>query len=130
MTVQLDLPAPRTRTEFPTLDLAELDQVPLRPAVYLSTYEHREFPAMLAVALPTVVHAAPRRVGELHDEHEFIDTRDGAAVRLVLTLDTHSRQVLARIAETGPAGLWDRIVSAAEQWDQDGRPSPSTWSPR
>lgn len=127
MTVRLELPAPRT--EFPTLDLAELDQVPLRAAVYLSTFENAEFPAVLAVALPTVVHAA-RRVGELHDEHEFIDARDGAAVRLVLTLDAPSRQVLARIAETGPVGLWDRIVSAAEQWDQDGRPPASGWSPR
>lgn len=62
MTVQLAPPAPCT--EFPTLDLAELDQAPLRPAVYLSTVEHNEFPAALAVALPTVVHAA-RRVAEL-----------------------------------------------------------------
>ncbi len=128
MTIQLDLPAPRT--EFPTLDLAELDQVPLRPAVYLSTFEHREFPAALAVALPTVMHAAPRRVGALHDEHEFIDARDGAAVRLVLTYDDRAREVVAHIAEAGPVGLWDRIVAAATQWTQDGRPPASGWSPR
>lgn len=127
MTIQLELPAPRT--EFPTLDLAELDQVPLRPAVYLSTFERREFPAVLAVALPTVVHAA-RRVAELHDEHEFIDARDGAAVRLVLTYDHHACQVVARIAEAGPVGLWDRIVAAATQWTQDGRPPASGWSRR
>lgn len=127
MTSQLDLPA--LRTEFPTLDLAELDQAPLRPAVYLSTLEHREFPAALAVALPTVVHAA-RRVGELHDEHEFIDVRDAAAVRLVLTYDVHARQVLARITESDPVGLWDRIIAAATQWTQDGRPSAARWSPR
>ncbi|NKQ59039.1 hypothetical protein HFP15_39975 [Amycolatopsis sp. K13G38] len=128
MTIQLELPAPGT--EFPTLDLAELDEVPLRPAVYLSTFEHREFPAALAVALPTVVHAQPRQIGELHDEHEFIDARNGAAVRLVLTYDCHARQVVARIAEAGPVGLWDRIVTAATQWTQDGRPPASGWSPR
>lgn len=127
MTIQFDLPTPRT--EFPTLDLAELDQAPLRPAVYLSTFEHREFPAALAVALPTVMHAA-RRIAELHDEHEFIDVRDGAAVRLVLTYDTRAHQVVARIAETGPVRLWDRIVAAATQWTQDGRPPASGWSPR
>lgn len=127
MTIQLDLPAPRT--EFPTLDLAELDQTPLRSAVYLSTFEHREFPATLAVALPTVVHAS-RRVAELHDEHEFIDARDGAAVRLVLIYDSHARQVVAHIAEAGPVGLWDRIVAAATQWTQNGRPPASGWSPR
>lgn len=97
--------------------------------MYLSTFEHREFPAALAVALPTVVHAA-RRVAELHDEHEFIDARDGAAVRLVLTYDDRAHQVVARIAEDGPVGLWDRIVAAATQWTQDGRPPASGWSPR
>ena len=126
MTVQLAPPAPCT--EFPTLDLAELDQAPLRPAVYLSTVEHNEFPAALAVALPTVVHAT-NHVAELHDEHEFIDAANGSAVRLVLTFDFRARQVRARVAEAGPLGLWDRIVSAATQWNQDSRPPADRWRP-
>lgn len=126
MTV-LDLPCPSI--QFPTLDLAELDHAPLRPALYVSTLEARDWPAALAVALPSVAYAA-RTVGRLHDEHEFIDTETGAAVRLVLTYDVHDRQVVARIAEAGPGGLWDRIVLAATQWNQDGRPPAASWSPR
>lgn len=99
MTALPMIPAPCT--EFPTLDLAQLDQAPLKPAVYLSTFEREEFTRVL-----------------------------GAAVRLVLTLDPRTREVVAHIAETGPAGLWDRIVNAASQWDQAGRPQPPRWSTR
>ncbi|RBM18127.1 hypothetical protein DI005_20250 [Prauserella sp. PE36] len=117
MTAQLDHP----RTEFPTLDLAELDQAPLRPAIYLRTVEHHGFPRALACMLPSVVHAV-RHVAGGHDEHEFIDTRDGAAVRLVLRMDVHTHEVRAQVAESGPFGLWDRIVVAASTWDREGRP--------
>lgn len=110
------------RAEFPERVLAELEQAPLLPAIYLSTIEHRAFPKALAAALPTVVHA-PRQTGAWRDEHLFHEPATGAAVRLVLTLDPQSFQVVARIAELGPGGLWDRIVAAATQWDQDGRPA-------
>lgn len=103
-------------TEFPTLDLAELEHGPFKPAVYLSTFERHEFPQLLGTALPYVAHAS-RRISDSRSEHEFIDVRNGAAVRLVLTLDPHTHDVVARIAETGPAGLWDRIVNAVAQWD-------------
>lgn len=123
------LATPACCTEFPTLDLAELDQAALKPAVYLSTFEREEFTRVLGAALPYVAHAA-RRVTDTRSEHEFIDVRDGAAVRLVLTLDPRTHEVRAHIAETGPAGLWDRIVNTAAQWDQDGRPQPPCWSSR
>ena len=126
MTIQLDRPAPGA--EFPTLDLAELDDAPSKPAVYLRAFEHHQFPAALAVALPTVVHAT-NHVAELHDEHEFIDAANGSAVRLVLTFDFRARQVRARVAEAGPLGLWDRIVAAATQWNQDSRPPADRWRP-
>ncbi|MGH3438940.1 MAG: hypothetical protein ACRDRN_21045 [Sciscionella sp.] len=70
-------------TEFPTLDLAELDTAPMRPAVHVPTIEHGDLPGVLAMAAPTVVHAH-RHIGDLRDEHQFIDTADGSAVRLVL----------------------------------------------
>lgn len=126
MTV-LDLPCPAT--QFPSLDLAELDHAPLRPALYVSTLEARDWPAALAVALPSVAYTV-RTVGRMHDEHEFIDTETGAAVRLVLTYDAETRQVVARVAEAGPGGLWDRIVLEALWWDREGRPSAARQSPR
>ncbi|GAA1227251.1 hypothetical protein GCM10009676_06750 [Prauserella halophila] len=122
----LDLSVPNT--EFPTLDL-DLDQAPLAPALYLSTFEARDWPAALAVALPDVVYAA-RTTGRSCAQHEFIDTATFAAVRLVLTYDVHDRQVVAAVAEAGTGGLWDRIVAAATDWNQAGRPPAEVWSPR
>lgn len=107
-------------TEFPTLDLEETELKPLRPAIYVSTIERTELTAILATWLPGVVHARRHR-GDLCDVHEFIDTDTGAAVRYVLTLGERGT-VTAAVAESGPAGLFDRIVVACSEWEQSGRP--------
>lgn len=112
--------------EFPTLDLDELEATPLRPAVYVSTVERGELPAILAAGLPGVVHARPER-GVTRDVHEFVDTTTGAAVRYVLTLDARG-QIHAALAESGPAVLFDRIVALCGAWEHAGRPDPVRWS--
>lgn len=112
--------------EFPTLDLSELEDAPLRPAVYVSTVERGELPAILAAGLPGVVHARPER-GATRDVHEFVDTTTGAAVRYVLTRDEQG-QIHATLAESGPAALFDRIVALCGEWERAGRPNPCVWA--
>lgn len=105
--------------EFSTLDLAELDDAPLRPVRHVSAVSRTELPAILAEWLPSVVQA--RRFDGQHSEvHEFIDTRDGAAARVVLTLNV-AGDVQAHVAESGPAGLWRRIQHACHEWETSGR---------
>lgn len=109
--------------EFPTLDLDELDETPLRPAVLVAALERHELPGILAAALPAVVHARHRHDAPLVDEHHFIDTDTGAAVRYVLHVDDRN-EIRAAIGECGPAGLWDRLVVACADWERAGRPDP------
>ena len=92
-----------TAVEFPTLDLEELSDAPLRPAVYLTVVERTELPCILATRLPGVVHA-PRKLSEGQDVHEFIDTTSGAAVRYVLSIDSRGCADAA-VAESGKAGF-------------------------
>ena len=130
MTALLNRPA--EPIEFPTLDLDQLDDAPLRPAVTLRAIECRELPDVLAAALPGVVHAR-RHLGDqadLTDEHQFIDTATGAAVRAVLRYDRHRHRTVTTIAESGPIGLWDRLVVACGEFEQAGRRIPEHWTRR
>lgn len=115
-----------TANDFPTLDLDELEQAPLRPAVLISSLESQELPGILAAALPAVVHAHHRDERALIDEHQFIDTVSGAAVRYVVSLDERN-QLHAQVGESGPAGLWDRLVLTCADWEHAGRPEPTRW---
>jgi hypothetical protein len=115
--------------EFPTLDLDELDQldtIPLVPAVYVSTFERDELPAILAAALPEVVRTPRREIDVSTHEYQFLDTRTGAACRLVLAYDTDLRRVRARVAELGDGLLFSRIVVACGEWERAGRPPLGT----
>lgn len=96
--------------EFPTLDLEELEEAPLRPAVRLGTVVLRELPGILAASLPGVVHARPADA-RCEDVYEFVDTATGAAVRYVLTWN-ECGDTEAMVAESGRPGLFDQIVAA------------------
>lgn len=113
---------------FPTLDLAELDDVPLVAAVAVRTVERREFGALLSRCLPTVVYAR-RPLAELVDQYEFVDEATGAAVRYVLSWDPHYGQYRGAVATTGVSGLFERLVTCCDAWERDCRPDPDTWQP-
>lgn len=115
-------------SEFPTLDLTELDDVPGRRVRHIPAVEHTELPAILAAWLPTVVHARRRRA-KYCDVHEFIDAATGDSVRCVLTLDWCG-DTCADIAETGQSSLWQRITAACDAWERAGRTIPAVTAPR
>lgn len=112
-------------TEFPTLDLDELEEAPLRRAVQLGAVERPEFPGILAAQLPGIVHARRER-GEDRNVHEFIDTTTGSAVHYVLST-TPCGHVKASVAESGAAGLFDRIVAVCTEWERAGRLDSAPW---
>lgn len=119
-------PVAAAPNEFPTLDLDELDHTPLRSAVLVAAPERPELPGILAAALPAVVHARHRDESMLIDEHEFIDTDTGEGVRYVVSLDG-CNQTQVQISESGPAGLWDRLVLTCADWEHSDRPDPTHW---
>lgn len=112
--------------EFPTLDLEELEDAPLRPAVHVDAVERCELPGILAACLPGVV-CARHTGGHGGAVYEFVDATSGAAVRYVLKW-SEREYVEAMVAESGHPGSFDRLVAACAAWERAGRPDPARWA--
>lgn len=108
------------------VDVDDLDSAMLRPAVHLSTLEHRQMPSLLGVHMPELTYTR-RSSGTLVDEHRFVDTVAGSAVRLVIRADNPAGEITAAVGEAGQSGLWDRIIVLCREWDSAGRPDPVVW---
>lgn len=117
-----------TTTIVSALDLSQLDSAVARPALTLTAIEHRDMPAILAVALPGVIHHRDREVDTLMDEHWLVEAECGSAVKAVLRFDRGQGRTLTTIAEIGGSDLWARIVAACTEWETAGRRIPNHWT--
>ena len=108
--------------------LAELQAVPLVPAVFVPGIEHQAAAAIVRVGLATVTYWR-RTLHRGLDEHVFLDSDTRTAVRVMARWDDQAHQTRMYVAEAGRSGLWDRIVVHFTAWERGGRPVPEVASP-